>query len=85
MRDLLVMRVGALGRDVRAAMHRLEVNPTEVGRAGVTHAPPLTLQPPLHGFFRPFAAFHQGPSARGELLPALRAAQPVNLLVLAGP
>jgi hypothetical protein len=83
--DLLVMRLGPLGRDVLEAMDRLDVDPTDVGCAGVTNAPPLTLQQPLHGLFGLFAACHQGPSALGELLPALRAAQPFNLLVLAGP
>ena len=51
-------------------MDGLEVNPTDVGRAFIIHAPPLTFQRPLHGLFGQFAGFDQGTSALGGLLPA---------------
>jgi hypothetical protein len=84
-RDRRVVCLGPLGSDALEAMHGLDVDPTEVGRARVAHAPPLTLQQPLHGLFGQFAAFHQGASAHRELLPARRAAQPFTMPVLAGP
>ena len=83
-RDLRVVRLSSLGREFREAMDGLEVEPTDVGRAFIRHAPPLTFQRPLHGLFGQFAAFDQGTPALGGLVPALRTAQPVKKLVLAG-
>jgi hypothetical protein len=84
-RDLLVVRLGSLGSDMLEAMHGLDVDPTAVSGPGVTDAPALTLQQPLDDLLGQLGAFHQCPPTRGEFLPTRLAAQPLDVLVLAGP
>jgi len=47
-RDLCVRCLSPVGRDVLAALHGLEVDPTEVSGPGVTDAPALTRPQPFY-------------------------------------
>src|SRR2546423_9639513 len=82
---LLVMGLSALGCHTLEAILGLEIDRTDIGGAFVTDAPPLTLQQPLPGVFRQFAAGHQGPLPFGELPVACRAAPPLDVCVRACP
>jgi len=83
--DLLMMGLRPVGGHRLKPMHGLEIDRTDIGGARITDAPPLTFQELCHGRFREFAPGHQGPLPFGKLPVACRAAQPLDVFVLARP
>jgi hypothetical protein len=78
---LAMVGLSALGRDVLQAMHRLEINRTNVGGALITDAPLLTYHQSYDRLFGELTAGHQGPLPVGELPIACGAAQPFDVFV----
>jgi hypothetical protein len=85
MDHLAMVGLSALRRNMLKAIHRLEIDRTNVGGAFITDAPALTLHQSYDRVFRELTAGHQRPFPFGELPVAFGAAQPFDVLVRACP
>jgi hypothetical protein len=82
---LTMVGLSTLRSDVLKAMHRLEINRTNVGGALITDAPPLTFRQAYDRVFGELTAGHQRAFPFGELPVAYGAAQPFDVFVHACP
>jgi hypothetical protein len=82
---LAVVGLSALGSDVLQAMHRLEVNATNVSGALITDTPPLAFQQAYDRLFGELTAGHEGSLPFGAFPVACYTAQPFDVFVRACP
>lgn len=66
--DLLVMLLRPLGGDLLEPVDGFDVHPPDIGGAGITDPPALTLQEACDRLFRQLGRFQQGAAPLRELL-----------------